>query len=301
MEHRDGDSSPEETGAPAPGAEPEAEDGLDTFRAYLREVGRIPLLKPDAALALARRVVAGDQAAKAAMVRANLRLVVKLARSFSGKGLPLMDLIQEGNRGLIRAVEKFDPDRGFRFSTYAVWWIRQALIRALANLSRTIRLPVHYSERVRRVELEADELAHRLGRPPSAAEVAAASGFSEDEVEVLRRNARKPASLEARVRNDPERLMGDTLVDPEAVDPLDRLGDEARRRLLAQALATLEPRDRAVLRARFGLGRHRRLTLKQVARHYGLTSEAIRQIQSRALRKLREGEAGGLLREEWEG
>jgi RNA polymerase primary sigma factor len=254
---------------------------------YLGEIARIPLLSGEEEHALATRVRAGDEAAKQRMVEANLRLVVQIARRYLNRGLPLPDLIEEGNLGLLRAVEKFDPDRGTRFSTYATWWIRQAVVRALANQARTIRLPVHVELLLSRYMREQRRLTQALGRPPSIAELAAALGITEEEVEELDEVRQQPVSLDAPVAENRQSTLGDMVVDRTA-DPAGSLVSLFQRRAeLASVLDDLAANERTVLRRRFGLEGDPPETLETIGQRLKLSRERVRQIEAAGLRKLR--------------
>jgi RNA polymerase sigma factor (sigma-70 family) len=262
----------------------------DTSRAnlavYFREIGRIPLLDRDQEVDLARRARGGDEVAKQRLVESNLRLVVQLARRYVNRGLALPDLIEEGNIGLLRAAEKFEPERGTRFATYATWWIRQAVTRALANQARTIRLPVHVELLLGRYKKEHQRLTQTLGRTPSAAELARAMGTSEERVDELEELRLQPVSLDASAGGG-SRPLGDTIVDP-AADPaaaLTRLFHE--RADLAAVLDDLAPNERTVLRRRFGLDGEEPETLEAIGRRLDYSRERIRQIETSGLRKLR--------------
>jgi RNA polymerase sigma factor (sigma-70 family) len=262
----------------------------DTSRAnlavYFREIGRIPLLDRDQEVDLARRARGGDEVAKQRLVESNLRLVVQLARRYVNRGLALPDLIEEGNIGLLRAAEKFEPERGTRFATYATWWIRQAVTRALANQARTIRLPVHVELLLGRYKKEHQRLTQTLGRTPSAAELARAMGTSEEQVDELEELRLQPVSLDASAGGG-SRPLGDTIVDP-AADPaaaLTRLFHE--RADLAAVLDDLAPNERTVLRRRFGLDGEEPETLEAIGRRLDYSRERIRQIETSGLRKLR--------------
>jgi RNA polymerase primary sigma factor len=266
------------------------EETRDTSRAnlgvYLREIGRIPLLSREEELDLARRAAAGDEAAKQRLIEANLRLVVQVARRYLNRGLPLPDLIEEGNLGLLRAAEKFDADRGVRFSTYATWWIRHAVTRALANQARTVRLPVHVQMLLARYVREQKRLTQELGRPPSRAELAAALGTSEDQIGELEELHQQPLSLDAPAGGESRRLS-DIIPDASA-DPAAALTRLFRTRAdLVAVLDDLAPNERTVLRRRFGLEGDEPETLETIGRRLELSRERVRQIEAAGLRKLR--------------
>jgi RNA polymerase primary sigma factor len=262
------------------------EPSLDSLRLYLREIGRVPLLTGPQEVALAKRIECGDMDAKAAMVEANLRLVVSIAKGYMGRGLGFLDLIQEGSLGLIRAVEKFDYRRGYKFSTYATWWIRQAVTRAVADKARTIRIPVHMVEKLNRVVHLERQLVQRLGRDPRPEEIAEELRISPDEVRDILRLAQQPVSLEKPVGEEEDSQLGDFVEDQRAVSPFDEASVNLRRDDIARALLCLPERERRVLELRFGLLGGQPHTLEEVGRAFGVTRERIRQIENNTLRKL---------------
>ena len=259
----------------------------DPVRMYLREIGKIALLTADEEVALAKGVESGDQIAKAHLVDANLRLVVSIAKKYIGRGMLFLDLIQEGNLGLIRAVEKFDYQKGFKFSTYATWWIRQAITRAIADQARTIRIPVHMVETINKLIRVSRQLVQRLGREPTAEEIAAEMEISSDRVEEIQRIAQEPVSLETPIGEEEDSQLGDFLEDKDMPNPEEVAASMILREQLEEMLEDLSERESEVLRLRFGLEDGHAHTLEDVGKRFGVTRERIRQIEAKALRKLR--------------
>jgi RNA polymerase primary sigma factor len=271
------------------------EPSLDSLRLYLRSIGRVALLTAEQEVALARRIERGDMQAKQRMIEANLRLVVSIAKSYLGRGLTFLDLIQEGSMGLIRAVEKFDYRRGYKFSTYATWWIRQAVSRALADQARTIRVPVHMVESINKQIRVSRRLLQELGREPTEDEIADEMGITPERVREIITIARDPVSLETPVGDEDDSHLGDFIEDKLAPAPLEEASMAMLRLEVEHVLDTLTPRERRVLQLRFGLiGGHQR-TLEEVGKRFGVTRERIRQIESKALRKLRHPARSGRL------
>jgi RNA polymerase primary sigma factor len=262
------------------------EPSLDSLRLYLREIGRVPLLTAGQEVALAKRIERGDLTAKAEMVEANLRLVVSIAKGYLGRGLSFLDLIQEGSLGLIRAVEKFDYRRGYKFSTYATWWIRQAVTRAIADKARTIRIPVHMVEKLNKVVHLERQLVQRLGREPRPEEIAEELRMSPDEVREILRMAQLPVSLEKPIGEEEESELGDFVEDEAAASPFDEASTNLRRVDIIRALEALPDRERRVIELRFGLLGEQPRTLEEVGRAFGVTRERIRQIENNTLKKL---------------
>jgi len=262
------------------------EPSLDSLRLYLRTIGRVPLLTAAQEVQLAKRIERGDIQAKQQMVEANLRLVVSIAKRYLGRGLSFLDLIQEGSLGLIRAVEKFDHRRGYKFSTYATWWIRQAVTRALADKGRTIRIPVHVVERLNKVIQTERQLVQQFGREPSAEEIAHALDCPVHEVREILRVAQQPVSLEKPVGDEDDSQLGDFVEDTKAESPFELASRQMRDRDVGRALAVLPQREREVLELRFGLTGQRPLTLEEVGQAFKVTRERIRQIENHTLKKL---------------
>ncbi len=259
----------------------------DPVKIYLKEIGRVPLLSPDEELELAIRIADGDVAAKKRLSEANLRLVVSIAKRYLGRGMQFLDLIQEGNLGLIKAVEKFDYTKGFKFSTYATWWIRQAITRAIADQARTIRIPVHMVETINKVKKVSSQLLHQNGHEPTAEEIADVLGMPTDKVREIMRVAQEPVSLETPIGEEEDSHLGDFIPDDDAPAPQDAASHTLLREQLSEVLATLTPREERVLRLRFGLEDGRSRTLEEVGEKFNVTRERIRQIEAKALRKLR--------------
>jgi RNA polymerase primary sigma factor len=262
------------------------EPSLDSLRLYLRSIGRVDLLTADQEVILARRIERGDMAAKQQMIEANLRLVVSIAKSYLGRGLTFLDLIQEGSMGLIRAVEKFDYRRGYKFSTYATWWIRQAVTRAIADKGRTIRIPVHMVEKLNKVVHVERQLVQQLGREPTPAEIAIELETTVREVRDVMRMAQQPISLEKPIGEEEESELGDFVEDETAESPFELAAERLRRENLRRALAALPEREREVIEMRFGLTGERPYTLEEVGRAFNVTRERIRQIENHTLKKL---------------
>jgi RNA polymerase primary sigma factor len=281
-----------EGGVATPGVKPplpQEASTEDAVRMYLKSIGRVPLLTKEDEVRLAKRVEQNDMSAKNHLIEANLRLVVSIAKRYTGRGLTLLDLIQEGNLGLIRAVEKFDWRRGFKFSTYATWWIRQAITRALADQSRTIRIPVHMVERMNRVSRVTRNLAQSLGREPTIEEIANQVEMSPGQVEDILKLGQEPVSLEAPVGadGDGDARLGDFIEDDQEGRPLELVADKLREASLQQALQSLPWRERRVLELRYGLSPAGPMTLEDIGAQVGVTRERVRQIESRTLSKLK--------------
>jgi RNA polymerase primary sigma factor len=260
----------------------------DSVRLYLREIGKIPLLTAEQELALAQKVVSGDKKAKDQMAEANMRLVVSIAKRYVGRGLDLLDLIQEGNTGLLRAVEKFDPDRGFKFSTYATWWIRQAITRAIADQARTIRIPVHMVETINKLLRTQRRLTQELNREPTNDEIAIAMEMEVDKVEHIMKIKQDISSLDASVRDDEEdSVLGDFIEDEDQKTPSESASEQLLKEQVKQILGTLTEREQKILKLRFGLEDGKSHTLEEVGQEFSVTRERIRQIEAKALAKLR--------------
>ncbi len=262
------------------------EPSLDSLRLYLRSIGKVELLTADREVALAKRIERGDLLAKQEMVEANLRLVVSIAKGYLGRGLSFLDLIQEGSLGLIRAVEKFDYRRGYKFSTYATWWIRQAVTRAIADKGRTIRIPVHMVEKLNKVVHVERQLVQALGREPTPEEISTELECTPREVRDILRIAQQPVSLEKPIGEEEESELGDFVEDQTAESPFELASENLRRENVRRALDALPPREREVIEMRYGLKGHQARTLEEVGRAFGVTRERIRQIENNTLKKL---------------
>ena len=262
----------------------------DSVRLYLREIGKIPLLTPEEEADLAQRIVKGDKKAKDKMVESNMRLVVSIAKRYGGRGLDFLDLIQEGNTGLLRAVEKFDPEKGFKFSTYATWWVRQAITRAIADQARTIRIPVHMVETINKVLRTTRKLTTDLNREPTTEEIAAELHMEPDKVDYVMRIKQDIASLDASVGrdgDDEDSVLGDFVEDEERISPEDSAANQILKEQLSEIISTLTDREQKIIRLRFGIGGGRPHTLEEVGAEFDVTRERIRQIEAKALSKLR--------------
>ncbi len=267
-----------------------ADEGVavdDPVRMYLKDIGKIPLLAPEREAYLAEKIAEGDEAAKNELVEANLRLVVSIAKKYVGKGMYFLDLIQEGNLGLIKAVEKFDHTKGYKFSTYATWWIRQAITRAIADQARTIRIPVHMVETIHRVSRTSRQLLQEYGREPTIDEIAEKLGMSADKVREIMKAAQDPVSLETPIGEEDDSHLGDFIPDDSSPTPAEAVSYQLLREQLNKVLHTLTPREEMVIKLRFGLEDGRTRTLEEVGREFNITRERIRQIEAKALRKLR--------------
>ena len=269
----------------------------NSIKIYMREMGQFSMLSADEEIKLAHRIAEGDQSAKNELVEANLRLVVSLARHYQGCGLSYQDLIQEGNIGLIKAAEKFDVSKGFRFSTYASWWIKQALSRAIADQSRTIRIPVHMTENINKFKKTERELLSKLNREPKVKEIADAMGISEKQAKEIQSYIVEPTSLDIQVGDDDDTTIGSFIEDTHFVNPESAYIKESNGDVVNAVLDTLSDREANILRLRFGIGGKKTMTLEEVGKEYGLTRERIRQIEAKALRKLRHPSRANILKE----
>lgn len=259
----------------------------DPVRMYLKEIGKIPLLSPEEEIEYAKRIEQGDEEAKHKLAEANLRLVVSIAKRYVGRGMLFLDLIQEGNLGLLKAVEKFDYRKGYKFSTYATWWIRQAITRAIADQARTIRIPVHMVETINKLVRVSRQLMQELGREPTPEEIAQEMNISEDKVRDIMKIAQEPVSLETPIGEEEDSHLGDFIPDEDAPAPSEAAAFTLLKEQLMDVLDTLTPREEKVLRLRFGLDDGRARTLEEVGKEFDVTRERIRQIEAKALRKLR--------------
>ena len=272
---------------PARGRERSAYDGDTAIKLYLREIGQVKLLTPQEEIELAARIKKGDKRAREQMIKANLRLVVKIARDYEGIGLPLLDLISEGNIGLMKAVERFDPAKGGKLSTYGSWWIKQSIKRALANQSKTIRLPVHLVDKISKMRRTAMRLQEELGREPTDEELGEELGITASRVAQMRMAAIRPASLDAPIGDEDSNNFAEVVQDESADTPYEQLEEKTVTRMLQEMVKTLDPREATILRARFGLDGGPQKTLEEVGQKFGVTRERVRQIQNIALKKLR--------------
>lgn len=259
----------------------------DPVRMYLKEIGRVPLLRAEEEVELAKRMEAGDMEAKSQLAEANLRLVVSIAKRYVGRGMLFLDLIQEGNLGLLKAVEKFDYTKGFKFSTYATWWIRQAITRAIADQARTIRIPVHMVETINKLVRISRQLLQELGTDPTPEQIGEAMDLTPERVREIQKIAQEPVSLETPIGEEEDSHLGDFIEDEDALAPDDAASYILLQEQLEEVLSTLTEREEKVLRLRFGLGDGRSRTLEEVGKEFGVTRERIRQIEAKALRKLR--------------
>ncbi len=259
----------------------------DPVKMYLKDIGMVPLLSAEQEIYYAERMLEGDEEAKKKLSEANLRLVVSIAKRYVGRGMLFLDLIQEGNLGLMRAVEKFDHTKGFKFSTYATWWIRQAITRAIADQARTIRIPVHMVETINKQARVARALLQKLGREPSTAEIAEEMGVSEERVIEIQKISMDPISLETPIGEEDDTHLGDFLEDDRAIDPSESVTNTTLKEQFAAILSTLTPREEKVIRLRYGIDDGRSRTLEEVGKEFNVTRERIRQIEAKALRKLR--------------
>ena len=269
----------------------------DPVRMYLKEIGKIPLLSSEEEMELAKRISEGDENAKKRMVEANLRLVVSVAKHYLGRGMQLLDLIQEGNMGLLKAVEKFDHTKGYKFSTYATWWIRQSITRAVADQARTIRIPVHMVETINRVSRTSRALVQELGREPTLAEISAYLNIPEEKIAEVMKIAQDPVSLETPDGEEDDSHLGDFIQDSEIKEPAESASYNMLRQQLSEVMQTLSPRECKVLRLRFGLEDGRAHTLEEVGREFDVTRERVRQIEAKALRKLRHPSRSKILKD----
>lgn len=259
----------------------------DPVRMYLKGIGKVDLLTAEEEVELAKRIEEGDEAAKQHLVEANLRLVVSIAKKYIGRGMHYLDLIQEGNMGLMKAVEKFDYNKGYKFSTYATWWIRQAITRSIADQGRTIRVPVHMVEKINKLVRVSRQLFQELGREPTSEEISVEMGISEEKVREIKKISKESISLETPIGEEEDSNLGDFIKDEEATEPAASVNHILLREQLDDVLSTLTEREKRILELRFGIGDGRNRTLEEVGKEFGVTRERIRQIEAKALRKLR--------------
>ncbi|MGB4025789.1 MAG: RNA polymerase sigma factor RpoD, partial [Bacillota bacterium] len=269
----------------------------DPVRMYLKEIGRVPLLTAEEEVELAKRMEMGDKEAKQRLIESNLRLVVSIAKRYVGRGMLFLDLIQEGNMGLIKAVEKFDYRKGYKLSTYATWWIRQAITRAIADQARTIRIPVHMVETINKLVRTSRQLLQELGREPTAEEIAEEMGLTPERVREIQKIAQEPVSLETPIGEEEDSHLGDFIEDQDALAPAEAASFVMLKEQIEEVLDTLNEREQRVLRLRFGLDDGKARTLEEVGREFGVTRERIRQIEAKALRKLRHPQRSKKLRD----
>ena len=287
LEEQEDEASDEELAAAESIRENDTGSVTDPIHMYLKEIGQVPLLTSDQEIELAKRVEQGDEDAKRQLEEANLRLVVSIAKHYTGHGMSLMDLIQEGSLGLIRAVEKYDYKKGFRFSTYATWWIRQSITRAIADQGRTIRIPVHMVENINKVNRSARDLVQKLGRDPTPEELAKETHMSVDRIREIQRIAREPVSMETPVGDEEDSSLGDFIRDDTSPHPADEAARTMLREQIREILSDLTEREQQVLRLRYGLDDNHSRTLEEVGKQLNVTRERIRQIEAKALRKLK--------------
>lgn len=287
LDDMDSDSAIHGSGVPSSGAVAEASTTDDPVKVYLKEIGMVPLLSADEEIELAKRIQNGDEKAKKRLSEANLRLVVSIAKRYLGRGMHFLDLIQEGNLGLIKAVDKFDYSKGFKFSTYATWWIRQAITRAIADQARTIRIPVHMVETMNKVKRVSGQLLHSNGQEPTPEEVAEELSLPVEKIREIMRASKDPVSLETPIGEEDDSHLGDFIPDDDALAPAEEASHVLLKEHLLEVLDTLTPREKRVLQMRFGIDDGKPRTLEEVGKEFDVTRERIRQIEAKALRKLR--------------
>ena len=287
LDDTDSDSAIHGSGVPSSGAVAEASTTDDPVKVYLKEIGMVPLLSADEEIELAKRIQNGDEKAKKRLSEANLRLVVSIAKRYLGRGMHFLDLIQEGNLGLIKAVDKFDYSKGFKFSTYATWWIRQAITRAIADQARTIRIPVHMVETMNKVKRVSGQLLHSNGQEPTPEEVAEELSLPVEKIREIMRASKDPVSLETPIGEEDDSNLGDFIPDDDALAPAEEASHVLLKEHLLEVLDTLTPREKRVLQMRFGIDDGKPRTLEEVGKEFDVTRERIRQIEAKALRKLR--------------